>query len=353
MNVLRIYLSLTAWLLTTMCAAAQEPLNADSIASLFLEHYAKAPQEKAYVHTDRDYYAAGDTVWFRAYIVDAASNQLTDRSKFVYIELLDNAADTLIRRIKIKADTAGVFANALPLSSRMKSGAYTLAAYTQWMQNFGEEMFFKKRLTVVNPKDSINPSPKSRSVSKIALDIMPEGGNLIAGHTQRVAFKAMGDDGLGVDVQARLVNAAGDVIKETASRHLGMGYLLVNADAGEELWLEAFTADGLSCRTKLPEALEQGVTMSVNQHKGVVLIQPFVTPGINIENMALALYGAGNLMVIELADATPIRISSQSLKPGVVNIALIDRESRCVLAERLIFIRDRNIPDIDISATVE
>lgn len=353
MNVLRIYLSLAAWLLTTMCAAAQEPLNADSIASLFLEHYAKAPQEKAYVHTDRDYYAAGDTVWFRAYIVDAASNQLTDRSKFVYIELLDNAADTLIRRIKIKADTAGVFANALLLSSRMKSGAYTLAAYTQWMQNFGEEMFFKKRLTVVNPKDSINTSPKSRSVSKIALDIMPEGGNLIAGHTQRVAFKAMGDDGLGVDVQARLVNAAGDVIKETASRHLGMGYLLVNADAGEELWLEAFTADGLSCRTKLPEALEQGVTMSVNQHKGVVLIQPFATPGINIENMALALYGAGNLMVIELADATPIRISSQSLKPGVVNIALIDRESRCVLAERLIFIRDRNIPDIDISATVE
>lgn len=353
MNVLRIYLSLAAWLLTAMCAAAQEPLNADSIASLFLEHYAKAPQEKAYVHTDRDYYAAGDTVWFRAYIVDAASNQLTDRSKFVYIELLDNAADTLIRRIKIKADTAGVFANSLPLSSRMTSGTYTLAAYTQWMQNFGEEMFFKKRLTIVNPKDSINPSPKSRTVSKIALDIMPEGGNLIAGHTQRVAFKAMGDDGLGVDVQARLVNAAGNVIKETASRHLGMGYILVNADAGEELWLEAFTADGLSCRTKLPEALEQGVTMSVNQHKGVVLIQPFTTPGINIENMALALYGAGNLMVIELADATPIRISSQSLKPGVVNIALIDRESRRVLAERLVFIRDRNIPDIDISATAE
>lgn len=353
MNVLRIYLSLAAWLLTAICAAAQEPLDADSIASLFLEHYAKAPQEKAYVHTDRDYYAAGDTVWFRAYIVDAASNQLTDRSKFVYLELLDNSADTLIRRMKIKTDTAGVFANALPLSSRMKSGTYTLAAYTQWMMNFGEEMFFKKRLTVINPKDSINPSPKARTVSKIALDIMPEGGNLIAGHTQRVAFKAMGDDGLGVDVQVRLVNAAGDVIKETASRHLGMGYILVNADAGEELWLEAFTTDGVSCRTKLPEALEQGATLSVNQHKEEVLIQPFVTHGINLENMALVLYGAGNLIAIELSDASPIRMPSRDLKPGVVNIALIDRVSRRVLAERLVFIRDRGISDIDISVTVE
>lgn len=132
-----------------------------------------------------------------------------------------------------------------------------------------------------------------------------------------------------------------------------MGYILVNADAGEELWLEAFTADGLSCRTKPPKALEQGATLSVNQHKGVVLIQPFATPGINIENMALVIYGAGNLMVIELADASPIWIPSRDFKPGVVNIALIDRMSRRVLAERLVFIRDRGISDIDISVTVE
>ena len=31
------------------------------------------PQEKVYIHTDRPYYLKGDTIWFRAYLVDASS----------------------------------------------------------------------------------------------------------------------------------------------------------------------------------------------------------------------------------------------------------------------------------------
>lgn len=338
-------------LLVSIGGFAQGPVTADSISSMVLDYYSKVPQEKIFVHTDRDFYEAGDTVWFRAYVVDAATNRLCDRSKFVYLELLDNAADTLIRRIKIKADSSGIFANALPLASRMKSGSYTLAAYTRWMQNFGEDMFFKKKLNVVNPADSIDPSPWKRRVNAIALDVMPEGGNLLAGRMQRVAYKAVGDDGLGVDVEVRLVNAGGDVLKEGVSQHLGMGFLPVNVDAGEELWLEAFTRDGLSCRTKLPEAMTEGVTLSVNQHKGNLLIQPYATPSIDIKGIALVLYGSGNLMVKELSDNSTIRISSRDLAPGVINIALIDRMSRQPLAERLIFVRDSDPVNFKMTLT--
>jgi hypothetical protein len=39
-----------------------------------LERYRQTQQpEKIYLHTDREMYAAGDTVWFKAYIVHAAS----------------------------------------------------------------------------------------------------------------------------------------------------------------------------------------------------------------------------------------------------------------------------------------
>lgn len=350
---LRTFISLLIAALWAISAAAQEPLTADSIASRILNRYTEAPQEKIYVHTDRSHYAAGDTVWFRAYIADAATNRLSYLSKFVYIELLDNAADTLISRIKIKADSDGVFANALPLSSRLKSGSYTLAAYTRWMQNFDEDMFFKKRIKVVNTTDTVTASQEPRMINSIALDVMPEGGNLIARHPQRVAYKAVGDDGLGVDVEVRLVNADGDVLTESASRHLGMGYISVNADPDEELWLEAFSADGLSCRTKLPKAQAEGVTLSVNQHKGSVLIQPYSTPGFDISRAALALYGAGNLIVKDLADQSPISVSVADLHPGVVNIALIDRLSQRVLAERLIFVRDSEPVELKISPSDE
>ena len=346
-----ILLSLAVAALSAATASASEPLSADSLTAAFLDYYAKVPQEKIYVHTDRGDYAAGDSIWFRIFVVDAASNKLSDRSKFAYLELIDNTADTLVTRIKIKADSAGIFANAMPLSPRMKSGSYTLAAYTRWMQNFEQDLFFKKSVNVVNPDEGIaQPVVRSRVVNSIALDVMPEGGNLLAGLPQRIAYKAIADDGRGIDVRVWLLNAAGDVISESASQHLGMGYLWVTAEAGEELWLEASTADGLACRTKLSEAQTRGASLSVNQRMGTVLIQPSVTPSIDITRLALVVAGSGNLLVKELTDRSPIRISSRNLKPGVINIALIDRSSNQPLAERLIFVRDTDL--VDMKATV-
>ena len=50
-------------------------------------------QERIYLQTDKPYYTAGDTVWFRAHLVDAETYEPVSRSRFVYIELHDQDAD--------------------------------------------------------------------------------------------------------------------------------------------------------------------------------------------------------------------------------------------------------------------
>lgn len=106
------------------------------------------PQERIYLQTDKPYYAAGDTVWFRAHLVDAATHMPVKRSRFVYVELHNQQADTLMQRLMVRSDEDGVFANALLLPKDMRSGVYTLVAYTQWMRNFGAERFCYQPLTV-------------------------------------------------------------------------------------------------------------------------------------------------------------------------------------------------------------
>ena len=128
-------------LVSTMCCLTGIFAQA-SIEDSILNHYRKLPQEKVYLHTDKPYYAAGDTIWFRAHLADAVTNVPVDRSKFVYVELLDNSADTLMQRAMIKCDSNKVFANALVLPKSMRSGKYTIAAYTRWMMNFDKEQFF-------------------------------------------------------------------------------------------------------------------------------------------------------------------------------------------------------------------
>ena len=48
------------------------------------------PQEKAYLHLDNRSYFIGDTIWFKAYVVNATTLRLTDVSKVLYVELLND-----------------------------------------------------------------------------------------------------------------------------------------------------------------------------------------------------------------------------------------------------------------------
>ena len=104
------------------------------------------PQEKIHVTTDKDFYLAGDTVWMRAHVVDAASHVPVGASKYVYAELSD-AAGVLVRRIKI-LQQEGLYAGYLPLPADLASGDYTLAAYTRHQLNLDPDYLFRKPLRV-------------------------------------------------------------------------------------------------------------------------------------------------------------------------------------------------------------
>ncbi|RYE13562.1 MAG: TonB-dependent receptor, partial [Sphingobacteriaceae bacterium] len=58
------------------------------------------PQEKVYLHFDKPIYAAGDTVYFKAYVVLAEKNQLSALSKTLYLELIDRDY-SVIRRLTL------------------------------------------------------------------------------------------------------------------------------------------------------------------------------------------------------------------------------------------------------------
>ena len=46
----------------------QEKTDTIDIVQRILDYYKKVPQEQIYLHTDRPYYAAGDTVWFQPHM---------------------------------------------------------------------------------------------------------------------------------------------------------------------------------------------------------------------------------------------------------------------------------------------
>lgn len=106
------------------------------------------PQEKVHLHLDKPYYAIGDNIWFKAYVTDNSTDQLSRISNILYVELI-NENDSVKRQVKLPLES-GLSWGDFKLSDTLPEGNYRIRAYTQWMRNAGPDFFFDKTIKVGN-----------------------------------------------------------------------------------------------------------------------------------------------------------------------------------------------------------
>ena len=124
------------------------------------------PQEKLYLHLDKPYYAAGERIYWKGYLIDAISHIPQTQSNFIYIELVDRSNE-IVNKSKIKREKDN-FHGSILLPADIPAGEYYLRAYTQWMMNAGEDYFYYHRLRIGNALDrSIQTSPAPEIYRKI------------------------------------------------------------------------------------------------------------------------------------------------------------------------------------------
>src|SRR5476651_1672051 len=79
--------------------AQRDTLSLQTIADRSVKYTNDFPIEKVYVHFDKPYYAAGDTVWLKAYAtVDI--HLPTTMSKIVYVDVF-NDQDSMMVSLKL------------------------------------------------------------------------------------------------------------------------------------------------------------------------------------------------------------------------------------------------------------
>ena len=92
-------ISLLFSIIVSLYAFQEHPPFEEEISDRFYNLFQKYPKEKLYLHTDKDIYIAGDTVWFRSYMVNAFTNIPILLSRLIYVELSDKR-DSVIQRLK-------------------------------------------------------------------------------------------------------------------------------------------------------------------------------------------------------------------------------------------------------------
>ncbi|MFP5082213.1 TonB-dependent receptor, partial [Pedobacter sp. JCM 36344] len=145
------------------------------------------PQEKVYLHMDKPYYALGDTIWFKAYVVTGSRHQLSALSGALYVDLITEK-DSIVKSLKLPV-SAGLSMGDFTLEDDLREGNYRIRAYTQWMRNAGEDYFFDRTFTVGTPisTEVIGKSAyeyktvNGKQVLTALLNYTDEGGKALSG----------------------------------------------------------------------------------------------------------------------------------------------------------------------------
>jgi hypothetical protein len=232
----------------------------DSIAKELNRYNQIKPQEKVYLHLDRSYYSPGDTVWFKAYLVKATNHTADLASKNLYVDFLKKANGKLVEHIVLKNE-GGFSHGALDLPDSLPVGAYEIRAYTNWMRNFPENYFFSKDVFVLDKTAMGQGIDVSGEVDD--LQFFAEGGDLVEGLENRMAFKAVNNTGQGVDFKGYIISEQEDTIVKIQSQHLGMGNFIFTPEP--EVKYYAIVENQLSAKQyELPVAKSQGYTLFVD-----------------------------------------------------------------------------------------
>lgn len=310
--------------------------------------------EKVYLQFDKPYYVIGDTIYFKGYVIIGGEHKLSALSGVLHTELI--GPEGKIERSENLQIAAGTAWGDFVLTDTLKSGAYRVRAYTNWMRNESEGSYFEKDITVGGATAGRIPeggepkggrTTKEKGYLKPDIQFMPEGGTLVAGNYSRIAFKAIGVSGRGINIKGTVTDETGTELIRFASTHLGMGSFTFVPEASKAYKANIVFDDGTQSSVLLPRAIEIGYTISINNSNADTLrIRVTAAANGTTDKLSLVAHAGGSVYYAAENQQSGAKffsavIPKNKFPTGIVQFTLFSPEKE-PLNERLVFINNND-----------
>jgi len=322
-----------------------------SIAQDFDKHRKKALQEKLFLHLDRPTYACGETMWFKIYNVDGTLHSPLEMSKIAYVEVLNNAQKPVLQgKVKLEQGTGN---SSFVLPATLSSGNYTVRAYTNWMKNFSPDFYFEQPVTIVNTFQAPDKQ-EATTVTPFVVHFFPEGGNMVAGIGNKVAFKAIDSKtGKGVNFTGEIFDHKGNKVADFKPHKFGIGSFTFIPQAGAEYIAKITLPGNKMLQQALPQVYTNGYTLQL-QDAGAEQVK--VTVNVASQQIEPVYLLGHTRQMIAYAEAATINnglatflINKSALQPGITHFTVFNAQKQPV-CERLYFKQPTNNLQLSIAA---
>lgn len=333
-KVYKIFIFLFGMNLTTSMVHSQESI--DSLVNHIESSFSSHPSESIYFQTSKDIYETGEDLWFKAYQLDAQTFGLSDKSKTLYLQMI-NPKDSVIWQEKYSIEN-GIVSGHVYIDEKLSEGDYFLEGYTK-------HSFYKNDTTGITPvrkirivkniaRSEVTKNPKDTT---FRFETFPEGGNLVSGLSSKLAFKATDGKGNPVSVEGAIYEDD-KFLCGIKSVHDGMGSVPFTPLVNKQYKIELKNGKIYP----LPEIHSQGMVLNLRgqdkEHLNFLLSQ---TEGLPHRQIYLLGQMRGMICCMAkgiLKDSLKISIPLENFPyQGIAEFTLFDSSMRPV-AERLVYV---------------
>ena len=336
------------------------------------------PQEQVFVHMDNTCYFLGDTIYYKAYVRRSDTGTPSRLSGVLYAELL-NQDGYLVERQQLELRNGQVHGSFV-LQDTLYGGYYELRAYTRWQLNWGitehphnkvsEQWFFNKRMAreyyqdyeklysrvfpvFDKPKEpgdffhemTLRPLRRQSKIDETSpkpkLQLFPEGGNLVAGVPNRVAFEATSNEGLHLDGKVTVTEGQSNVVAEANVEQRGRGSFTFTPQSGKA-YTVTYTGKKGTAKEILPSPDKDGVALQVlTDETGKKKVEIQKSGAAASEELGMTVMHDGVMLdfqTIPAGSSATLVLDDSKLKTGVCQVTIYNNVGR-VYADRLFFCR--------------
>ncbi len=176
-------------------------------------------------------------------------------------------------------------------------------------------------------------------LGNLDVQLLPEGGNLVAGYPNRVAIKVLNEFGKPADVTAILVDQKGKQLQQFSTYHQGMGAFVFTPAAEQQYHIKVLEPTNIKATYTLPKANQKSVGIFVQNNDKKSLQLDVYNP--EKKPLTLLIQQQGTILLEQKISAQNqlqnIRLATSKLPVGIVQLTVFD-ESQNPKAERLIFV---------------
>ena len=344
------------------------------------------PQEQVFVHLDNTCYFLGDTIYYKAYVRRSDTGTPSRISGVLYAELL-NQDGYLVERQQLELQ-GGQVHGSFVLQDTLYGGYYELRAYTRWQLNWGitehahnhfsEQWFYNKRMAKEyyrdyeklysrvfpvfdKPKEpgdffhemTLRPLRRSSKIDETSpkpkLQLFPEGGNLVAGVPNRVAFEATSNEGLHLEGKVKVTDNSGATVAEADIEQRGRGSFTFTPQSGKS-YTATYTGKKGTAKESLPSPEKDGCAVQVINEGGNRRVEIKAAGAAASEELGMTVMHDGVLLDFQTvpAGATTLTLDETKLRTGVCQVTIFNNVGR-VYADRLFFCRKDDFAPSNLS----